>query len=164
VTKKVSLTYRYPVSPDEMFRLFGDREFVASRAKAASPDAVVVSHDVAPQQVDLVVRQAFPIADLPLVARGFLKGRDALADRSETWVAEDAGYRGTFAVRVEGAPGALTGTATSVPHEGGTEVTVDLEADVPVPAIGGALETTLIEKVSAVLATEHAYFVEYLAS
>jgi hypothetical protein len=146
-----------------MFRLFGDREFVASRAKAAAVDAVLISHEVTPEQVDLVVRQAFPIADLPLVARGFLTGRDPLAERSETWVADGAGYRGTFAVHVEGAPGELTGTVTSVPHEEGTEVTVDLEAVVPVPALGGALETTLIEKVSSVLATEHAYFVEYLA-
>jgi hypothetical protein len=29
-----------------MFRLFGDHEFVASRAKAAALDAVLISHEV----------------------------------------------------------------------------------------------------------------------
>ena len=163
MTKKVSLTYRYPVSPGEMFRLFGDREFVTSRAKAGALDAVLISHDVTPDRVNLVVHQSFPVADLPVVARGFLKGRDPIAERSETWVPAGAGYRGTFNVQVKGAPGALKGVATSVPHEGGTEVAVDLEASVPVPGIGGKLEAVLIDKVSSVLATEHDYFVEYLA-
>ncbi|HKT02686.1 MAG TPA: DUF2505 domain-containing protein [Rugosimonospora sp.] len=157
MSKKVSLSYQYPVAPAEIHKLLCDPGFIEDRARAGAVDAAMPEHEVSGDgAVRYTVHQTIPATGLPAVARSVIKS-DPVTERSEAWVPDGDGYRADVALLIKVGVGTAKGVARAVPAPGGTRVTIDLEVDVPVPVLGGKLESVVIDQVTAVLGAEDGF-------
>ncbi|GAA4881572.1 DUF2505 domain-containing protein [Actinomycetospora straminea] len=117
-------------------------------------DPALVEHAVDASGARLKLRQAVPAEFLPSVIRRFTGG-DLVLDRVETWRPRHAGgYEGTFEVTVRGLPGSMTGTQRLEDSGSGSVTTVEGEAAVNVPMVGGRVEGVVVEQVGQLLDAE----------
>lgn len=150
---------------DTVYRALVDRDHLEARLRElGGKDPALVEHRVDDSGARLGLRHSVPVEFLPSVIKRFTGG-DLVLDRVETWTPEaSGGYRGTFEVTVRGLPGKLTGTQSLHDVEGGSESTVEGNAEVPVPFVAGRIESIVNEQVGGMLDAEDEFTRRRLAA
>ena len=135
----------YDAPPADVFAMLSDpafRERVCEAQHAVSYD---VSVDVAGAGLTVRVETEQNTSGLPSIAKKFV-GETTTAILTETW---KDGSGGTVDISAPGKPTKITGTVTLREAGGGTLQTVELDAKVKVPLIGGKLEQLLVDSLRA---------------
>ena len=125
----------FPASPDRVFAMVTDEEFLAhAAAELGSPTS-----RVAASATRTAVEGAI---ETPAPLRSFL-GAQLTITQETVWGEPDAmGARtGAVMLTVGGAPVSLTGTAVLSPAQGGSTLTYEADLVVRVPLLGPRLET-----------------------
>lgn len=160
-----SAVQRYPAPASEVYALFSDRSYLQARLAAnGGLDPQVMSLDVTAEGgVVLVTRQGIPASALPAAVTSFING-DLSTQRTESWRPAADGYTADLKVTIHGAPASMAGSMTlSDDPAGGSILTVDADATVPIPLFGGKVEKVVVEQVGRLLAREEAFTREQLA-
>ena len=159
---KLVATQHYTAGPDAVFALYRDRSFVEARLEAnGGLNPEVVTFDVTDNGVEIVTRQAIPASALPSAVTSFISG-DPSTQRTETWRPAASGYEADLKVTIHGAPATLKGTITLVPDGGGSTVTVNADANVPIPLFGGKIEKVIVEQLTELFNLEEQFTQEQL--
>ncbi|NNG35509.1 DUF2505 domain-containing protein [Nakamurella aerolata] len=152
-----------PVAPDAAVAAFADPDYLNGRlAAAGGTDPKIVTQERSGDELTLVTEQAIPAGVLPSVVSSLLPG-DVQITRTEKWAPDGSGgYRADFDVTIKNAPASLKGTMTLTPAGSGSTLTVDGQATVPIPFLGGKIEGVIVEQVGKLLAVEEKYAAEQL--
>jgi hypothetical protein len=144
----------------------------ARQAELGGQGAALLRFEAAGSPVESAeysLRQGVGREHLPTVLRKALSG-DLVIERTETWRRTAAGsYEGTIAVVVSGAPGRIYGTQRLVDLDDigggrpGSEFTLDGEAHVKIPLIGGKVEAVIAEEVEKIVGKEVGFTLRWLA-
>ncbi|HEU0127194.1 MAG TPA: DUF2505 domain-containing protein, partial [Pseudonocardiaceae bacterium] len=121
------------------------------------PQAELVSWQEDDRGTTVGLRQTVPASALPSFVRSVLRG-DLTIHRTETWTSNG----GTVHSVVDGAPGTITGTMHLDPDPAGSVLSMQLEATVPVPLIGGKVEKSITDGVSKLMDSEYAFTLQWL--
>ncbi len=153
----LSATHQFFATPASVYALFTDRSFLQARLEAGGgQNPSVVRLDVDGDKATVVIRQSIPASALPSMVASMISG-DPVTERTENWRADGEGYRADFAVVIKGAPAGFKGTMSLTPSAGGSTLSVDGRAEVPIPLFGGKIEAVVVEQVDAILVKENAY-------
>lgn len=161
----MSVTQEFPAGPAAVYALFTDADFLQQRMVAGGGiDPKVVSIEGADGAAGgdlshgaiVVTQQAIPASALPSMVATMMPG-DPVTERSETWREDGDGYAAEFSLVVKGAPASLKGTMRLAPTAGGSVLTVQGAATVPIPMFGPKLEGVIAEQITAVLDSEGEY-------
>lgn len=152
MAQTISHRARWDADAQTVYRTLVDGDYLQARlAELGGKDPALVERSVDDSGARVVLRHSVAVEFLPSVIKRFTGG-DLVLDRVETWAPEEAGgYRGTFEVTVRGLPGKLTGTQSLHDVEGGSESTVEGNAEVPVPFVAGRIESIVNEQVGGLL-------------
>jgi hypothetical protein len=131
----------YDATPDEVFAVISDPDFVAAKTKEMSvadhSGAVTTRGDT----TVITTKRTLPTDDLPDIARKFV-GEVLILLEEQEWgpAGADGSRRADVRLKVEGAPVSLKGTIHLAPK--GKGATQDLRADLTakVPLMGGTIE------------------------
>ena len=160
---KLVATQHYTAGPDQVYALYNDPGFIEARLEAdGGLNPEVVSMDVTDSGVDIVTRQAIPASALPSAVTSFISG-DPSTQRTENWRPAANGYEADLKVTIHGAPATLRGTITLVADGGGSTVTVNADANVPIPLFGGKIEKVIVEQLTELFKLEEKFTEEQLA-
>lgn len=158
MTSRVEIRHRYPTTPDHLRAVMTDPDFLRAKLSAVGgAGAELVSRKQDGRGVTVVLRQEVPAEALPSIVRSFLPG-DLTIERTETWT--DSG--GTVHAEVDGAPGTISGRMRLAPDEGGSVLSLRLEATVPLPLIGGKVEKVITDSVGRLMETEYGFTEQWL--
>ncbi|MCD4533913.1 DUF2505 domain-containing protein [Nocardioides sp. cx-169] len=149
----------YDAPPADVFAMLSDpafRERVCEAQHAASYD---VSVDVAGAGLTVRVETEQNTSGLPSIAKKFV-GETTTAIMTETW---KDGSGGAVDISAPGKPTKVTGSVTLREAGTGTVQTVELDAKVKVPLIGGKLEQLLVDTLQAAYAKEQQVGTSWLA-
>jgi uncharacterized protein YndB with AHSA1/START domain len=149
----------YDAPPADVFAMLSDpafREKVCEAQHAVSYDVHV---DVAGAGLTVRVETEQNTSGLPSIAKKFV-GETTTAVLTETW---KDGSGGTVDISAPGKPTKITGTVTLREVGAGTLQTVELDAKVKVPLIGGKLEQLLVDSLEAGYAKEQEVGTAWLA-
>ena len=159
-----TVAQRYPAPASEVYALFADRGYLEARLEAnGGLNPQVMALDVTDDGgVVMVTRQGIPSSALPSAVTSFVSG-DLSTQRTESWRPAADGYTADLTVTIHGAPASMTGTMTlSDEPNGGSVLTVNAAATVPIPLFGGKIEKVVVEQVGALLDREEAFTREQL--
>lgn len=135
----------YDAPPAEVFAMLSDPAFRERVCEAQH----VVSHDVRIDAVgagmDVTIRTEQNTGGLPSIAKKFV-GETTTAIVTESWA---DGSGGDVEITAPGKPTKISGAVTLREAGSGTVQTVDLDAKVKVPLIGGKLEQLLVDSLEA---------------
>lgn len=121
------------------------------------PRAELISREEDERSITVVLCQTVPSDLLPSIVRSVLPG-DLMIRRTETW----RGFSGTVHSVVEGAPATIAGTMHLDQDPTGSVLSIQLEATVPVPLIGGKLEKSITDGVSKLMDSEYDFTMRWL--
>lgn len=153
----MSVVQDFPAPPAEVYALFTDRSFLEGRlADCGGVDPEIVALDKIDDSATVTTRQAIPASVLPPMVASMMSG-NPVTERTETWKPDGDGYVADFSVTVKGAPASLKGTMTLSPSEGGSTLTVQGNAAVPIPLFGGKIEQTIADQIGELLQMEGDY-------
>lgn len=143
-----------------MREVLTDPAFLQDRLDAVGGSrGELVSREQDEHITTVVLRHTVPAGTLPSFVRAVLPG-DLAINRTERW--NGSGCR-VHSV-VEGAPGEITGEMWLDPDPAGCVLSMQLEAKVSLPLIGGKVEKTITENVARLLATEYEFTIQWLRS
>jgi hypothetical protein len=150
-----------------VFETLVDKGFLEARlADIGGVAAALLKHEAGGAPLDhaaYTLRQGVNRQDLPPVMQKVLPG-NLVIERSETWRNVAPGrFSGTVAATVGGAPGKITGTLDLRDVAGGSELSMDGSVQVPLPFVGGKVETVIAEQVERLVGSETRYLQEWMA-
>lgn len=158
MTSRLELRHRYPEAPVRMREVLTDPGYLRDKVRAVGgPHAELVSREEDGNGVTVVLRQLVPASALPSFVRSALPGDLAIV-RTETW--HDTG--GTVHSVVDGAPGTINGRMRLEPDPDGSVLSLQLEAKVPLPLIGGKVEKAITNSVGKLMDTEYDFTLRWL--
>jgi hypothetical protein len=158
MTSRLEIRHRYSATPDQLRQVMTDPEYLRAKLSAVGgPGAELVSRKQNGQDVVVVLRQGVPADALPSFVRSFLPG-DLTIERTETWT--DSG--GSVYAEVDGAPGTINGQMRLTPDGGGSVLSLRLEAQVPLPLVGGKVEKVITDSVGKLMETEYGFTERWL--
>ncbi|MFD4181592.1 DUF2505 domain-containing protein [Rhodococcus sp. NPDC058514] len=148
----------YPQPVDQVHRALTSERYWRDRLTEVGGDGAELGHVVTGEgTIDVEMAQSIPAEHLPAIVSKIRPG-DLIITRTETWGALDGDRAvGTFSARVEGLPGAVTGTLTLAPEGTGSAITLDGQVEVKLPLIGGKIEAVIAEQVVELLDAEHEF-------
>ncbi|MFZ5723337.1 MAG: DUF2505 domain-containing protein [Pseudomonadota bacterium] len=147
---------RYPLSAEDMYRVFCDRAFYEARyAKGGRYE--FVEFGARGNQFIVDVRQFIALRSdtkIPALARRFVRDENVLRTTIRWNLEPDAGgeRRGTHSFRIEGVPVEIDGTMRLVPVSGGCVNHIALDIRCTIPLIGGTVAAMLGERAGRTLA------------
>lgn len=158
MASRLALRHRYPASPERIREVLTDRQYLQAKLKAAGgPRGELVSWQEDARGVTIVLHQAVPEDAMPSFLRSMLPGALTIR-RTETWT----GFDGTVHAVVDGAPGAITGVMRLESDPDGSVLSGQLTAEVPLPLIGGKVETLIIDNVGSLMESEYQFTLAWL--
>ncbi|HEX2300964.1 MAG TPA: DUF2505 domain-containing protein, partial [Pseudonocardiaceae bacterium] len=158
MTSRLELRHRYPEPPERMREVLTDPGYLQDKLRAVGgPHAELISREEDGDGVTLVLRQMVPASALPSFVRSMLPG-DLSIRRTETW--NNTG--GIVHSAVDGAPGTVNGKMYLEPDPDGSVLSLQLEATVPLPLIGGRVEKAITNSVSKLMDAEYDFTMRWL--
>lgn len=156
---------RYSCSAADLFATLVDRTYLEARlARIGGNNAVLLELASDAETAKYTLRQGVSQQHLPAPVQRILRG-DLVIERSETWrLAAPGRYEGTVAARVKDAPGSIGGALRLTGAGTGSELSIDGQAKVDVPLIGGKIESAIAEQVVKLMEREARFTAEWLAS
>ena len=160
----LSVTHEFTAPPAAVYKLLTDRTFLDGRlTETGGIDPSVVSLDVDGAAAKVVTRQSIPSSVLPSMVASMIPG-DPVTERTEEWHTDGESHVAPFSVVIKGAPATLKGTMTLAPSGAGSSLTIEGQANVPIPLFGGKIEGIVVEQVTALLNREAEYTATALTS
>jgi len=155
---------RYSCSAADLFATLVDRTYLEARlARIGGNNAVLLELASDAETAKYTLRQGVSQQHLPAPVQRILRG-DLVIERSETWrLAAPGRYEGTVAARVKDAPGNIGGALRLTGAGTGSELSIDGQAKVDVPLIGGKIESAIAEQVVKLMEREARFTAEWLA-
>lgn len=157
---------RYPVSVEEMYRIFTDPEFYRNRYAGGSARHEFRQLGTQGKQfvVDVIQYWELDKSRIPALARRFIRDENKL-DTRMTWdLAPAAGgeCNGSYSFRVDGVPIEIKGTMRLVPEGKGCVNHIALEIRCTAPLIGGTIAGMLGERADKMLDRNYVNTCNYL--
>jgi uncharacterized protein YndB with AHSA1/START domain len=156
---KLHTELSYDAPPADVFAMLSDPAFREKVAEAQHAVSYAVTTDVAGAGLTVRVETEQNTSGLPSIAKKFV-GETTTAILTETW---KDGSGGDVDISAPGKPTRITGTVTLREAGSGTVQSVDLDAKVKVPLIGGKLEQLLVDSLEQGYAKEHEVGTSWLA-
>ncbi|MGH3896940.1 MAG: DUF2505 domain-containing protein [Pseudonocardiaceae bacterium] len=154
------MRHRYPESLERMQGVLTNQDYLRDKLRAVGGSgAELVSREQDEHGITVVLRQAVPDDALPSFIRSALPGGLTIR-RTETWTSSG----GSVHAVVDGAPGTITGVMRLEPDPAGCVLGAQLTAEVPLPLIGGKVETIIIDNIGKLMDTEYRFTLEWLRS
>jgi Protein of unknown function (DUF2505) len=162
---KISETWRYDASPDQVWAMLTDTAFQERKCAASG----ALSYDTSIAERDdgsatIVVSREMPTDDLPSQVRRFLSG-GLVVEETQSWgPADGSGSRtGTARVVIKGTPAAMKGSLEMVADGDVTRLALDADLKAGVPLIGGQIERSAAPAIVAGIQVEAEEGRAYLA-
>ena len=160
----LSVTHDFAAPPDVVHAKLVDRAFLEGRLEATGGlDPSVVRLDTSGDETTVVTRQSIPSSALPSMVAAMIPG-DPVTERTEVWRQVPDGFDADLSVVIKGAPASLKGTLTLRPATGGSSLSVQGSATVPIPLFGPKVEQIVVEQVGQLLNREAEYTASSLTS
>jgi Protein of unknown function (DUF2505) len=164
---------RYSCPAAHLFATLVDREYLEARLdRIGGNNAVLLELASDAETAKYTLRQGVNREYLPSPIQKILRG-DLVIERSETWRLVTAGrYEGTVTAKVKDAPGSIGGALAVVdlgssdaagPASAGSQLSIDGQAKVDVPLIGGKIESAIAEQVVKLMEREARFTADWLA-
>jgi hypothetical protein len=157
--------YPYDASPEAVFTMFTDPEFL--RAKLEATEAVafeVVECTRTPDGGYRIVTNRTVRADIPGFAKKFFKPENAMTQTEEWGPASDGAREGTWRIEPHGIPVSVStsGTTRLASADGGAVQYIVARIKVGVPLVGGKLERFVYDQAKQTMDREHAFGQQWL--
>ena len=152
-----SAQHTYDASPDRVFAMLTDADFLGSMMTSPS----IKSHQVSVDGTHTVIA-----ADAPAPSQIKRFTGDTLTitlDIDWCTVTPEGGRTGPITVVVAKLPAKLSGTATVAPQGSGTTVTYEGEFSIRIPLVGGKLEGMAAPYITKVFDAQHLAGQDWLA-
>jgi hypothetical protein len=162
---KVRIEHDYSAGVETVYALISDPGFIERKYVAiGGRDVAVDRTDTGDGGCEVVTKRTISV-DLPGFAKKVLTPSQT-AVQVETWAgATAAGERiCTYTVEAQGAPSRIEGVHKLTPTASGCHHTIDIDAKISIPLIGGRLEKLAAEQGSEDIAKQFAYTDEELAN
>ena len=156
---------RYSCPASDLFATLVDRTYLEARlARIGGNNAVLLEFAADTETAKYTLRQGVSQQHLPAPVQKVLRG-DLVIERAETWrLAATGRYEGTVNARVKDAPGTISGVLRLTDLGGaGSQLSIDGQAKVDVPLIGGKIESAIAEQVVRLMEREARFTAEWLA-
>ncbi|MGH3777782.1 MAG: DUF2505 domain-containing protein [Pseudonocardiaceae bacterium] len=158
MARQLEVRHRYPLPAGRVREVLTDPDYLRDKLRAVGgPGAELVSRERDERGITLVLRQAVPGDALPSFIRAALPGGLTI-HRTETWTSSG----GSVHAVVDGAPGTITGAMRLEPDPAGCVLGAQLTAEVPLPLIGGKVETVIIDNISQLMDAEYRFTLKWL--
>lgn len=158
MSKKISRTYTYDTTPDEVATSLVDPVYLTEKAAfLGHEDFEIVEDGVAGGVVKVVTRKTVQV-EVPGFAKKFLPERNR-ATESHTWdapVASEARHCG-ITVEIAGVPATIKGTLTLSPAGAQTQVDIAIEVKASIPMVGGKIEGLIVADLEKTIEGERAF-------
>ncbi len=161
---RLQARHDYDASPDEVFAMLSDEEFLRAKLADRGDTAIEVREcGPAPDGFRIVTHRTVAL-DVPGFARRFLRPTNAVT-QTDVWSDPDGdGARtGTWQVEASGVPVTMTGTMTLAGDRKHGVEDIDGEVRSPLPFVGGRLASFVGQSASGDLVAEHAFGRQWLA-
>lgn len=162
---KVRLEHDYAAGVETVYQLISDPGFVERKYVAiGGRDVAVDCSETDDGGCEVVTKRTISV-DLPGFAKKVLTPSQT-ATQIEVWApATSAGERVcTYTVEAHGAPSRIEGVHRLTPTASGCHHTIDIDAKISIPLIGGKLEKLAAEQGSEDIAKQFAYTDDELAT
>ena len=136
---RLQIRYDYPASPEQVFAMLTDPDFLRAKAEnSGDTDVVVEESGPAADGYRFVARRTVAL-DVPAFAKKLLNPKNVLT-QTDVWADPTAdGTRiGSWEVEAKGVPVAMSGTMTLAPGPGGGTVSVAPAAPTGIRVAGSA--------------------------
>ena len=164
MSRPISYRSRYANPADQLYAALVDREYLLAKLKRiGGNDAALLDLASDSSSAKYTLRQGVSRHYLPGAVQTFLRG-DLIIERTETWrLAAPGRYEGTVTARVKDAPGNIGGALKVIGAGTGSEFSIDGEAKVNLPLIGGKIESAISEQVVKLMEREARFTQEWLS-
>lgn len=155
---------QYSLSSEETFAALVSREYLEAKLESiGGNNAALLELASDENNAKYTLRQGVSRQYLPSAVQNFLRG-DLIIERSETWRRVDCGqYEGSVAARVKDAPGHISGALRLAGlDDTSCQFSIDGQAKVDIPLIGGKIETAIAEQVVKLMEREGRFTQEWL--
>ncbi|MFP5441437.1 MAG: DUF2505 domain-containing protein [Gammaproteobacteria bacterium] len=157
---------RYPLSVEEMFRIFTDPAFYEARYSGSSARHEFVALGTRGGQFVCDVRQHLLVDSnrVPALARKLIREENVLHTRMvwELAAGPNGERRGNHSFRIEGVPVEVKGTMQLVPDGKGCINRIALDISCSIPLIGGKIAGMLGERADKMLDRNYVNTCRYL--
>jgi hypothetical protein len=155
---------RYANPAAQLYATLVDREYLLAKLeRIGGNNAALLDLASDSSSAKYTLRQGVSRRHLPGMVQRFLRG-DLVIERTETWrLAAPGRYEGTVAARVKDAPGHIGGALKVIGAGTGSELSIDGEARVDLPLIGGTLESAISAQVVKLMEREARFTREWLS-
>ena len=152
---KISATFDYAATPDEVFAMIADREFQNLKCVATGALGHSVSIGTEGDRTLIVSRREMPTDGFPDFVKSFV-GSTLAVTETQDWGPRDAGggRQGVLAVALAGAPVDLTGTLSLAAAGEGCVESVDSDLRARMPLIGGKIEKAAAPAIESAMNVE----------
>ncbi|MGI8797997.1 MAG: DUF2505 domain-containing protein [Pseudonocardia sp.] len=151
---------------DALYAAMVNRDQLEARlAELGGKGAELLEHTVGDGSARYRLRHGLAADQLPPVARVFMPD-DLVIERTETWRHDgESRYTGDVQVSIPGTPGKVSGSQTlGSSEDGGSELAIDGQVEIPVPFIGGKIEDIVATQVGQLLGAENEFTQRWLAA
>lgn len=150
---------------DALYAAMVDRDQLQARlAELGGKGAELLEHTVDDGGARYRLRHGLAADQLPPLARAFMPD-DLMIERTETWRHDgESRYTGDVQVSIPGTPGKVGGSQTLSAVDGGSELVIDGQVEIPVPFIGGKIEDIVATQVGQLLGAENEFTQRWLAA
>ncbi|MQA08334.1 MAG: DUF2505 family protein [Pseudonocardiaceae bacterium] len=144
--------------------LIAEAYLQARLAALGGTGALLLEHDITGVPATYHIRHGVPSDKLPSAARSLLGG-DLIVDRRERWQADAGEYRNTIEAIIPGMPGEIQARMRlGRSADDDSELHTTGEVKIGVPVLGGKLERTIAEQVTALLIAEMDFTEKWLTT
>ncbi len=164
MSKKISRIDKYDASPDAIFAMLCDSEYVGGKYQALGDvSSTIEEHTVGDGTLKLKVSRVVP-SDMPDFAKKILGETNDLV-QTETWTKSGDSYTCDLDIDATGKPMHITGRLEikgTGPASSDWHVNMEIKSSVPL--VGGKLEGTVQKETLASLDKEYSFNKQWLAS
>ncbi len=138
---RITTSYEYPASPQDVFAMMADPAFQAAKCEATHPLSHTESVTPKWDQTEIFTARVLPTDGFPDFARSMI-GPKVKVTETLMWspASVDGSRTGTITIGIGDAPVGMKGTLRLSPTAAGSRVDIDGELKARIPLVGGRVE------------------------
>lgn len=152
---KISATFDYAATPQEVFAMLADEDFQARKCAATGALRHSVSVSTQGERTVIVSHRDLPTQDFPDFVRSLVGATLAVVE-TQDWgpPGPDGARQGRLTVDIVGAPIDLAGTLSLAPDGRGSVESIDGDLKARIPLIGGKIEQAAAPAIESAIRAE----------
>ena len=152
---KISATFDYPATPQEVFAMLADEDFQARKCLATGALGHSVSVRAQGDRTVIVSSRDLPTDNFPDFVKSFVGATLAVTETQDWGPADPNGARqGRLTVDLDGVPMDLAGTLSLAPAGRGSVESVDGDLKARIPLLGGKIERAAAPAIESAMRAE----------